>query len=250
MILINNRLVLIDRKLSILTLHDVNPSCSEKLQSITDQLNRLNIKYNLSIVPNYRRKYDLKENADFCNQISTLLQSDHVELTLHGLYHQIDGKLEDYDSESKEEEKNDIQKGLDILSAVKLPRPRTFIPPAWFLSRQAIEALRDLNFDIAEARSGLEFIKKRKKYLTSPVMNWDRQGDKEKNKQALEENKEEFYGHLFNIDGESYGLFRMAIHPPYDPDEALIDQLKMVKYLIENESYTFINYSQLLKIDQ
>ena len=32
-------------------------------------------------------------------------------------------------------------------------------------------------------------------------MNWDRQGDKEKNKQALEENKEEFYGHLFNIDG-------------------------------------------------
>ena len=42
----------------------------------------------------------------------------------------------------------------------------------------------------------------------------------------------------------------MAIHPPYDPDEALIDQLKMVKYLIENESYTFINYSELLKIDQ
>jgi len=71
---------LIDRKLSILTLHDVNPSCSEKLQNITDQLDRLNINYNLSIVPNYRRKYDLKENADFCNQVSTLLQSDHVEL--------------------------------------------------------------------------------------------------------------------------------------------------------------------------
>ncbi len=96
---------MIDRKLSILTLHDVNPSCSEKLQSITDQLNRLNIKYNLSIVPNYCKKYNLKENADFCNQISTLLQSDYVELTLHGLYHQIDGRIEDYDSESKEKEK-------------------------------------------------------------------------------------------------------------------------------------------------
>jgi predicted deacetylase len=241
---------MIDKKLSILTIHDVNPSCSEKLQSITDQLNKLMIKYNLSIVPNYCKKYNLKDNIDFCNQISTLLQSDNVELTLHGLHHQIDEKIEDYDSESKEEERKDIQKGLDILSAVKLPRPRTFIPPAWYLSRQAIEALHDLNFDTAEARSGLEFIKKRKKYLTSPVMNWDQQGDKEKNKQTLEENRKEFYDHLFNIDGESYGLFRMAIHPPYDPDEAFIDQLKMIKYLIENESYTFINYSDLLKIDQ
>lgn len=240
---------MIDKKYCILTLHDVNPSCSEELQKITDQLNELNIKYNISIVPDYRKKYNLKESPDFCNQIATVLHSDRVELTLHGLYHQIDGKIEDYDSESKEEEKNDIQKSLDILSSVKLPRPRTFIPPAWFLSRQAIEVLYDLDFDIAEARSALEFIKERKKYLASQVMNWDRQGDKEKNKQALKENKEEFYRHLFNIDGESYGLFRMAIHPAYDPDEALGDQLEMIKYLIENESYTFINYSDLVKMD-
>jgi predicted deacetylase len=224
--------------------------CSEKLQSITDELNKLKIKYNLSIVPNYQKKDILKENADFCKQMSMLLQSDSIELTLHGLYHQIDGKIEDYDSESKEEEKKDIQRGLDILADVELPRPKTFIPPAWYLSRQAIEALRDLNFDIAEARSGLEFIKKKKKYLTSPVMNWDQQGDKEKNKKSLEQNKKEFYDHLFNIDGESYGLFRMAIHPPFDPDEALIDQIKMIKYLKEKESYTFINYSDLLKIDK
>lgn len=240
---------MIDRKLCIVTIHDVNPSCSEKLQKTTDQLSKMNIKYNLSIVPNYQKRYNLKENIDFCKQISMLIQSDSVELTLHGLYHQIDGKIEDYDSESKEEEKKDIQTGLDILFDVKLPRPKTFIPPAWYLSRQAIEALHDLNFDMAEARSGLEFIKKRKKYLTSPVMNWDQQGDKEKNKKSVGQNRKEFYGHLFNIDGESYGLFRMAIHPPFDPDEALTDQLKMIKYLIEKESYTFINYSDLLKLD-
>lgn len=241
---------MINKKYCILTLHDVNPSCSEKFQKITDKLDELTIKYNISIVPDYCKKCNLRESPDFCNQITTVLQSDQVELTLHGLYHQINGKIEDYDSESKEKEKNDIQKGLDILSAVQLPRPRTFIPPAWFLSRQAIEALYDLDFDIAEARSALEFIKKRKKYLASQVMNWDRQGDKEKNKQALKENKEEFYRHLFNIDGESYGLFRMAIHPPYDPDEALGDQLKMIEFLKDNESYTFVNYSDLLKVEQ
>ena len=118
------------------------------------------------------------------------------------------------------------------------------------MSRQAIEALKDFGFDIAEARSDLEFIRKGKKYIISPVMNWDQQGDKEKNKKTLDQNKKEFYEHLFNIDGESYGLFRMAIHPPYDPDGALADQIEMIKYLKEKESYTFVNYSDLLKTEE
>ncbi len=243
---------MIDKKLSLVTIHDVNPSCAEKLQTITDELNKLHIKYNLSIVPYYNKKYNLKDNPAFCDQISTLLQqqSDNVELTLHGLYHWIDGKIEDFDSQSTEEEKKDIEQGLDILSSVKLSKPSTFIPPAWHLSRQAIEALKDFEFDIAEAMSDLEFIGKRKKYIISPVMNWDQQGDKEKNKQTLDQNKKEFYEHLFNIDGESYGLFRMAIHPPYDPDGALEDQIEMIKYLKEKEDYQFINYSDLLKIGE
>jgi predicted deacetylase len=242
---------MIDKKISLVTIHDVNPSCAEKLQTITDELNKLNIKYNLSIVPNYNKKYNLEDNPAFCDQISTLLQqqSDTVELTLHGLNHWIDGEIEDFDSQSKEEEKKDIKQGLDILSSVNLPKPSTFIPPAWHLSLQAIEALKDFEFDIAEARSNLEFIGKRKKYIISPVMNWDQQGDKEKNKKTLDQNKKEFYEHLFNIDGESYGLFRMAIHPPYDPDGALADQIEMIKYLKEKESYTFVNYSDLLKTE-
>ena len=239
---------MIDKKISLITIHDVNPSCAEKLQKITHELNNLNIKYNLSIVPNYKKSYSLQDYPAFCKQIMKLLQDqkDKVELTLHGLYHEIDGKIEDFDSQSKEEEKKDIKQGLDILSLAKLPKPSTFIPPSWFLSRQAIEALKEFEFEIAEARSDLEFIQKRKKYLVSPVMNWDRQGDKEKNKQALEENKKEFYEHLFNIDGESYGIFRIAIHPPHDPDEALSDQIEMIKHLKEKEEYIFINYSDLL----
>ena len=238
---------MIDRKLCIVTIHDVNPSCAERLQKITDELDKLDIKYNLSIVPNYQYKYNLKDDSDFCNQLYTLLQSDNIEITLHGYYHELDKKIEDFDSESKEEEKLDIKKGLDILSTVELPKPSTFIPPSWFLSRQAIEALKDFDFEIAESNSALEFIKKGKKYIISPVMNWDKQGDKEKNKESLSLNKNEFYNHLFNIDGESYGLFRMAIHPPHDPDEALLDQIEMIKYLVEKGGYSLINYSDLLE---
>jgi predicted deacetylase len=240
---------MIDKKIGIVTIHDVNPSCAEKLQKITNELKKLGIKYNISIVPNYKYNFNLKDNLYFCEQISTLLkeQKGNIELTQHGFYHELEGEIEDYDSESKEEEKIDIEKGLDIISSVKLPKPTTFIPPSWYLSSQAIEALKDLGFKIAESISVLEFINEGKKYLTSPVMNWDMQGDKEKNKQTLSQNKKEFYQHLFNIDGQSYGLFRMAIHPPHDPDEALSDQIEMIKFLKEREGYELINYSDLLK---
>ena len=66
----------------------------------------------------------------------------------------------------------------------------------------------------------------------------------------MEQNKKEFYTHLFNIGGESYGLFRLAIHPPHDPDEALADQIEMLKYLKEKEHYSFVKHSDLPGIEE
>ncbi len=242
---------MIDQKITIVTVHDVNPFHSDKILKTLDELNKLKINYNISIVPYYNKKYNLKDYADFSNSISSILQSDNnmVELSLHGLYHQVNGQLDDFDTQTKEEEKKEIQKGLDILSSTNLPRPSIFIPPAWHLSRQAIEALKELNFSISESMTDLELIQKGKKYLLHPVMNWDQHGDKEKNKQTLKQNKQLFYDRLFNITGETYGLFRIAIHPPYDPDEALVDQIELIKYLKEKESYRFMIYSDLLRLE-
>jgi len=55
----------------------------------------------------------------------------------------------------------------------------------------------------------IEFIQKGKKYIIHPVMNWNQQGDKEKNKQTLEQNKNMFYNRLFDVDGKTNGRFRM-----------------------------------------
>jgi predicted deacetylase len=240
---------MIDQKLAIITVHDVNPSHSEKILKTLDELNKLKLNYNLSIVPYYGKKYNLKDYTDFSNRISSILQAyNNVELSLHGLYHQVDGKIEDFDTESKEEEKQEIQEGLDILSAANLPRPYMFIPPAWHLSSQCIEALKELNFDISESMTHIEFIQKAKKYILHPVMNWDQQGDKEKNKQTLEQNRKLFYDRLFDVGSDMRGLFRIAIHPPYDPDEALADQIEMIKHLRERESYEFMKYSDLLNL--
>ncbi len=245
------RCIVIDQKIAIITIHDVNPSHSEKIVKTLDEINKLRIDYNLSIVPYYDKKYNLKDFPDFSNSISSTLQSDNnnVELSLHGLYHQANGQMDDFDTHTKEEEKSEIQKGLDILSSANLPRPSIFIPPAWHLSRQAIEALKELNFSISESMTELDFIQKGKKYLLHPVMNWDQQGDKVKNKQTLKPNKQLFYERLFNISGGSSGLFRIAIHPPNDPDEALEDQIEMIEYLRQKESYRFVTYSDLLGLE-
>jgi Protein of unknown function DUF72 len=40
-------------KLATITVHDVNPSHSEKILKTLDELNKLKIKYSLSIVPYY-----------------------------------------------------------------------------------------------------------------------------------------------------------------------------------------------------
>src|SRR5919202_226465 len=240
---------MIDEKLAIITIHDVNPSHSKEILTVTEQLNKLKIKYNLSIVPCYDKKFNLGNHRAFCDEISSLMKSGNVELTLHGLYHEVDGKIEDFDTESKEEEKKEIQEGLDILSAVNLPRPSMFIPPAWHLSRQCIEALKELNFSMSESMTDHEFIHKGKQYILHPVMNWDQQGDKEKNKQTLEQNKEMFYNRLFDVNGNTNGLFRMAIHPPHDPDGALQDQLEMIKYIKEKEDYKLVKYSDLSRIE-
>ena len=239
---------MIEQKLAIIAIHDINPLHSEEILKTCHELNKLKIRYNLSIVPHYEKEYNLKDHRAFCDEISSLLKSGNIELTLHGFYHQIDGKIEDFDTESKEEEKQEIQQGLDILSAVNLPRPSMFIPPAWHLSRQCIEALKELNFSMSESMTDIEFIQEGKKYILHPVMNWDQQGDKEKNKQTLEQNKEMFYKRIFNINGKTNGLFRMAIHPPHDPDDALQDQIEMIKYIKEKEGYELIKYSDLLEV--
>ena len=57
-----------------------------------------------------------------------------------------------------------------------------------------------------------------------------------------------FYNRLFDVNGKTNGLFRMAIHPPHDPDGALQDQFEMIRYIKEKEGYQLIKYSDLFNI--
>lgn len=92
---------MIDQKIAIITIYDVNPSHSERILKTVDELNDLKIRYNLGIVPYYSKKYNVKDDVDFCNQISSLLQSTNSSVELHGLYHQVDGQMDDFDTHKR-----------------------------------------------------------------------------------------------------------------------------------------------------
>ena len=53
-------LLMIDQKVAIVTIHDVAPPYLEKTLQVSDELNKLKINYNLSIVPYYDKKYNVK----------------------------------------------------------------------------------------------------------------------------------------------------------------------------------------------
>ena len=79
---------MIDQKIDMVTVHDVNPSHSEEIFETLNQLDKLEIKYSLSVVPYYSKKYNIKNDINFCNKLSSLLNATqgNVELTLHGLW--------------------------------------------------------------------------------------------------------------------------------------------------------------------
>jgi hypothetical protein len=55
---------MIDQKLAIITIHDVNSSHSEKILKTLDELNKLKANYNLSIVPYFNRvSYMVRTNT-------------------------------------------------------------------------------------------------------------------------------------------------------------------------------------------
>jgi hypothetical protein len=41
----------------------------------------------------------------------------------------------------------------------------------------------------------------------------------------------------------------MTIHFPNDPDEAIADQIEMIRYLTEKENNEFFKYSDLIGLD-
>jgi hypothetical protein len=50
-------------------------------------------------MPYYNKKLQLEDHMDFLRANFFVNEYGHVNLTLHGLYHEVDGRIEDFDIE-------------------------------------------------------------------------------------------------------------------------------------------------------
>ncbi|MDQ3847770.1 MAG: DUF2334 domain-containing protein, partial [Thermoproteota archaeon] len=227
---------------AIVTIHDVSPEYSEKIFRIADELEKLDIRYNLAIIPYLKKRADnlINRNPEFVKNVLGYEQ----EIALHGNYHETDdGKIEDFHSFSAEEAKRHLQNAMTVLKDAGI-NTTVFVPPTWAINKPTIDDLVQLGFKLVEGKEEVLVIDhKDTTRLSAGVLNWDQSGSPQKNKEYLTKNKF-LYG--LEVTQKNSRLIRIAIHPK-DPEEALQDQIEIIQDLKE-KNYHFLSYGEMIRI--
>ena len=235
-----------NKKICIITIHDVTAFEDYLFKTIETlkQLENLDVQYNLAIVPNYLKNYRITAD-NFTTVILKHLQKDKSNIALHGLYHEYRNCIEDFHTLTTEETKDEITKGILIFGQASLPKPKVFIPPAWYVSLSTLEALQQMEFELVESMDMFYLVQKEIAVVTQQVMNWDTSGDIQENKKMIKENQL-VYDKLLR--GFKPSILRIALHPPHDPPEALDQQLEIIRGLKDEADYTFKTYHELIQV--
>ncbi|HYA85381.1 MAG TPA: DUF2334 domain-containing protein [Candidatus Bathyarchaeia archaeon] len=224
---------------AVVTIHDVCPAFSTKIFKFTNELERLDIKYNIALIPFFNEKQDLPSFPEFVDKIKSCRR---CEIVLHGLYHENrNGHFDDFHNVTKAAAEEEIRAGLEIFQEIGI-KTNVFIPPAWKLNDSSIKILEKLGFSLAEMQE--EFLllshKPFKKIKVPKVLNWDSTGHPEKNIPNIVRDRRRFE----LLHKQKTEMIRIALHPR-DPYEALEEQKEMIRELKE-QGYTILSYQDLI----
>jgi predicted deacetylase len=229
----------LDVPLAVVTIHDACPAFSSKIFNFTEQLEALDIKYNIALIPFFNEKQDLPSFPAFVDKIKSCKR---CEIALHGLYHEDkNGQFDDFHKTTKAAAEEEIRAGLEIFQEIKI-RPNVFVPPAWKLNNSSIEVFEKLGFDLAETQE--EFIllsdKAFRKIKVPKVLNWDSTGYPERNIVNVSKDERRFK----LLMEEEPQIIRIALHPR-DPHQALKEQKEMISKL-KDQRYKMVTYRELI----
>lgn len=228
-----------DVLLAVVTIHDACPAFSSKIFKFTDEVEGLDIKYNIALVPFFNEKQDLPSFPEFVDKIKSCKR---CEIALHGLYHENrNGQFDDFHTVTKAAAEEEIRAGLEIFQEIGI-KPNVFVPPAWKLNDSSIKVLEKLGFILAEMQE--EFIllsdKAFRKIKVPKVLNWDSTGYPEKNIVNVGKDERRF---KFLMEEEPQ-IIRIALHPR-DPHQALKEQKEMICEL-KDRGYRMLTYMELV----
>ena len=225
--------------LAVVTIHDACPAFSSKIFKFTEELEGLDIKYNIALIPFFNEKQDLPRFPEFVDKIKSCKE---CEIALHGLYHENkNGQFDDFHTVTKAAAEEEIRAGLEIFQQIGI-KPNVFIPPAWKLNDSSVKVLEKLGFILAEMQE--EFIllsdKAFRKIKVPKVLNWDSTGYPEKN--IVNVGKDERRFKL--LMEEEPQIIRIALHPR-DPHQALKEQKEMICEL-KDKGYRMLTYMEII----
>jgi predicted deacetylase len=227
-------------RLGVVTIHDACPSFSVKIFESADELERLNIKYNIAVVPFFNEKEDLPRFPEFVNKIKSY---KNCQIVLHGLYHEMkNGQFDNFHQTKEADAEEQIRAGLEIFEEVGI-NTNVFIPPAWKLNNSSIKVLEKLGFKLAEEQEEYLLLLSQqdfKKIKLPKVLNWDSTGYPEKNIVNLGRDERAF---KLEIEQRPQ-IIRIALHPR-DPAEAIKDQMRMISTLKDSD-YNILTYTELI----
>ena len=227
-------------RVGVVTIHDACPAFSTKIFKSTDELERLNIKFNIALIPFFNEKQDLPRFPEFVDKIKSY---KNCQIVLHGLYHELkNGQFDNFHDTKEANAEEQIRAGLEIFYQIGI-ETTVFIPPAWKLNNSSIKVLEKLGFKLAEEQeeyllllSQQEF----KKIKLPKVLNWDSTGFPEKNIVNISRDERAFKSQI----EEKPQITRIALHPR-DPAEAINDQKEMISVL-KDSAYEIPTYTELL----
>ena len=228
-----------DVPLAVVTIHDACPAFSSKIFKFTEEVEGLDIKYNIALVPFFNEKQDLPRFPEFVDKIKSC---KGCEIALHGLYHENkNGQFDHFHRVTKASAEEEIRAGLEIFQEIGI-KPNVFVPPAWKLNDSSIKVLEKLGFILAEMQE--EFIllsdKAFRKIKVPKVLNWDSTGYPEKN--IINVGKDERRFKL--LMEEEPQIIRIALHPR-DPHQALKEQKEMICEL-KDKGYRMLTYMEII----
>jgi predicted deacetylase len=229
----------LDIPLAVVTIHDACPAFSSRIFRFTEELEALDIKYNIALIPFFNEKQDLPSFPVFVDKIKSCKR---CEIALHGLYHEDrNGQFDDFHNITKAAAEEEIRAGLEIFQEIGI-RPNIFVPPAWKLNDSSTGVLEKLGFDLAETQE--EFIllsdKAFRKIKIPKVLNWDSTGYPQKNIVNVSRDKKRFK----LLIKEEPQIIRIALHPR-DPHQALEEQKEMI-YELKDRRYKMVTYMELI----
>ena len=225
--------------LGVVTVHDACPAFSKKIFELANELERLNIKFNIALVPFFNEKQDLPRFPEFVDNIKSY---KNCQIVLHGLYHELkNGQFDNFHETTKADAEEQIRAALEIFKEIGIST-NVFISPAWKLNNSSIKVLEKLGFKLAEEQeeyllliSQQEF----KKIKLPKVLNWDSTGYPEKNIVNMARDERGFKLQI----KERRQIIMIALHR--DPAEAFKDQIQMISILKDN-TYEIPTYTELI----